>query len=608
MKIEFKGKWKSIESFTWDNIAPFAIITGKNGVGKSQLLNMLTHYFPDRPENWNHQFPGTLMNIVGEDWDARNLIGWVGALRINEDSKISYYDYRNLIYIIWEYIKGASSDNWKEKLEETKSQLEFERLVSNADRLRQRPFFSGVRKDDSDFLETCVKQLELVLNKNRAELEIEEILCYLPEEPFVKRTNGGDPLDFIFFSYQIKKVARIKYGFPAQSGNPPWEILNETLEAAGLPYRVNYPNEDDIKRHLGDGLSITDITPYSIQLIDPISCQYIGTQNLSSGEHTILFLGLLLYYIQKRKIGTRFLVLDEPDNPLHPSLTKTFFDVIFSVLVEKYEVRVIITTHSPSTVSLAPFDSKCGIYEMSKNPTQIKLVENRQDIISLLSEGLVLVTPHTKYIFVEGKDDIRFYSAIYECLKQTGHIVDNIAFLPVKGKENVISLAEKISEHSISVAMKGLVDSDSDKTNYKNIICTNRDAVENYFVDPLLILLTTDRNVLPGLGNIISRYKANEHEIKNAPLSDLQKCVDAYFEKISKHNNFKKQETGYVKVEFINGINLNYPLWQLNYKGKDLLGLARDCFGQLITLPGLLDNMKRTQLIPIDLIQVLKQI
>jgi ABC-type Mn2+/Zn2+ transport system ATPase subunit len=39
------GRYKSISNLTWDNIPGFAVVTGKNGAGKTQLLEVLAYHF-----------------------------------------------------------------------------------------------------------------------------------------------------------------------------------------------------------------------------------------------------------------------------------------------------------------------------------------------------------------------------------------------------------------------------------------------------------------------------------------------------------------------------------------------------------------------------------
>jgi ABC-type molybdenum transport system ATPase subunit/photorepair protein PhrA len=41
MNIKFTGKEKSLEDFEWNNIPELSVITGMNGAGKTQILNLI---------------------------------------------------------------------------------------------------------------------------------------------------------------------------------------------------------------------------------------------------------------------------------------------------------------------------------------------------------------------------------------------------------------------------------------------------------------------------------------------------------------------------------------------------------------------------------------
>ena len=109
---------------------------------------------------------------------------------------------------------------------------------------------------------------------------------------------------------------------------------------------------------------------------------------------------------------------------LHPSMTRQFMDVINDVLVERYKVRVIITTHSPSTVALAPENS---IFEMSRDDPQVRPSRSKEETIGLLTAGLVTVSRSTRYIFVEDDADVNFYSCVRDVLSDYGPTKDQKA-------------------------------------------------------------------------------------------------------------------------------------------------------------------------------------
>lgn len=59
MKIEFKGKYKSLQTFTSDELGNFTIITGKNGRGKTHLLQAIAKTQP--PATNSDDFTATII-------------------------------------------------------------------------------------------------------------------------------------------------------------------------------------------------------------------------------------------------------------------------------------------------------------------------------------------------------------------------------------------------------------------------------------------------------------------------------------------------------------------------------------------------------------------
>jgi predicted ATP-dependent endonuclease of OLD family len=51
---------------------------------------------------------------------------------------------------------------------------------------------------------------------------------------------------------------------------------------------------------------------------------------------------------------TSLLLLDELDAYLNPVMSKMFIEIVNDILVKKFKIQVIMTTHSPSTVAYTP--------------------------------------------------------------------------------------------------------------------------------------------------------------------------------------------------------------------------------------------------------------
>jgi ABC-type uncharacterized transport system ATPase subunit len=156
-------------------------------------------------------------------------------------------------------------------------------------------------------------------------------------------------------------------------GPKPWNVINEIISKfSGLRYKVNSPEGEDFSRN------------YMLQLVslDDTSLE-IGFDSLSSGEQTLMALVGALY---KKNLGEPFpniLLLDELDASLHPSMIVNLLEVIKTVFVSR-GMKVILVTHSPSTVALAPVDSLC-LVNRTENPRVKKT--SRKEALAILTEG-----------------------------------------------------------------------------------------------------------------------------------------------------------------------------------------------------------------------------
>jgi energy-coupling factor transporter ATP-binding protein EcfA2 len=70
LKIEIAGegsaRYKSIDALTWDNIPPFAVLTGLNGSGKTQLLELLAYRITETQHHQYADLPQTKIAITGD--------------------------------------------------------------------------------------------------------------------------------------------------------------------------------------------------------------------------------------------------------------------------------------------------------------------------------------------------------------------------------------------------------------------------------------------------------------------------------------------------------------------------------------------------------------
>lgn len=139
---------------------------------------------------------------------------------------------------------------------------------------------------------------------------------------------------------------------------------------------------------------------------------HVAFENLSSGEKTLMALALLVYRARKDKITPRILLLDEIDASLHPSMIKNLLETIQRLFVDKHKMKVILATHSPTTVALSPEES-IFVIKNDNGQTQI-LPQSKEKAINALSDGFITLSKGLELldqvaqqelnIFTEGKN------------------------------------------------------------------------------------------------------------------------------------------------------------------------------------------------------------
>lgn len=282
--------------------------------------------------------------------------------------------------------------------------------------------------------------------------------------------------------------------FFEKNGSPPWGFLNNILETANLSFRINKPDEDNDR-------------PYEPILTDLVTGAQVKFNDLSSGERILMSFALCLYYT--RESGDRVnypqvLLFDEIDAPLHPSMTKSLLDTIQKVLISERQIKVIMTTHSPSTVALCPEDA---IFIMTKEGSSRLRKTNKDSALSLLMSGVPSISisyENRRQIFVESHLDVQYYDQILRKIKSRLHPEISLSFIAssnskIGGCDHVKDIVRQLSTHG-NPTIRGLIDWDT--TNHPNdkvvVLGHNRRySIENYILDPLLIamLLFQDKSI-----------------------------------------------------------------------------------------------------------------
>lgn len=570
MTIKYTETNRGLTPFEWSDIPPFAILTGLNGAGKSQFLDLVRSSF--------------MVNHLGS---FQVIHGLVTSGFSCSPAEVSYI-----------------SGEWQ--LNNTRP-INLQTLQSIGEELYRRV---GQNMNQNPRYLALVNNLKDPKGRGFHELTAEEFSALLPPDFFEHESSMPEQITKIFINYQTKHITATHYKeeekFLSEYGEAPWKIMDTIFKESNLPFTFNNPEEEKFDM----------LKPFQFKLFD-LKKNEVPFSDLSSGEKVLVSLVLFLYNSNSRGIFPKLLLMDEPDAHLHPSMTHQFLRVIKNVLVDTHGVRVIMTTHSPSTIALAPEDS---IFIMDK-PTRIFRPSSKNQAISLLTAGLVFVAQGTKTIIVEDESDVVFYNEFYNQLLEVQSISASIpiVFIPASskmaeksgGKTVVNDWAGKFFDAGHGAIIQGLIDLDSGNASSKGVHLLTRYSIENYLVDPLVVY-----SALLGKPNLpivegISLGIGDEYKIRALSAADLQRIANKIHSEIKSSlitslPGYREEDNELYEETYLSGQKLMYPKYLVTKRGKDLKGVYQNVFK--LNHNDLIIAFRRLKMIPIDIRDLIKHI
>ncbi len=585
MEIKIISDNKSIKASNEIIILPkFCVLTGINGSGKSHFLETLSILEK---------------SCVTENGKTYSEIKYIkfGELNpnINPDS-----NYENLIQqakYAWSEIKGS---------------LEI--------------YINNKKVNQSNMLENYIGDYRLRIIARKLEKQFPNIEEWT-EDFFITHLDFNLLTDEQFFSTQFATVFKVYYNrmiqnltmktlnkaykknykvlsiseFESLYGPKPWDLINQMMENAHLPYIINNPEGE------------TQESVFHLYLTDSKKNIKINVNDLSTGEKVLMSLAIAIYNTAEQGIKPDLLLIDEPDAPLHPEFSKFLIDTIKYSIVEKAGVNVIITTHSPTTVAMTDEDF---LFKMNKEKGRPEKI-SKSAAISLLTRGLdsVRVTlENRRQIFVESKYDVQYYTKIYNLLNELPHEFD-LKFIEASQTggcncddvEKMTKALRDAGNHYVY----GIVDNDGKKTSKEYVfVADERYSIENYLFDPIFICFLLIREAIIDCKDF--RIKDYTYvKLQTITHNELQKMID-YVE--SKFNIDPMNDL--IEYHVLNGetfkINKNF----FNLQGHDLESKLTFLWPQLNAISkGRGDNLLKNHIIdtvitdyPCYISQALKQL
>ncbi|CAN1540350.1 COG3593 Predicted ATP-dependent endonuclease of the OLD family [Spirosomataceae bacterium] len=562
MKLTLQQKFKSLDPFSID-LPDFVVMTGINGAGKTQLLTAIIQ---------------NVLKIQEADGAELKLIKYVTSqtLSPNESTVVTREQLNQNTQSLWQQF-GQYTQN---KQHNPGYQLE------------------NIWGQNSPHIKV-IQKISVSANKKIEELTSDDFFNHYPLEDGLQQTDVfyqnfsslfkryQDKLDdneYRQYRNEVKKHKEITFltkdQFEATFGEAPWDFVNKIIKEANLDYHINSPAN-----------SHRD-APFELKLVNNYNGVEIQFGDLSSGEKVLMSLALALYNSNFDIEFPKVLLMDEPDASLHPSMSKKFLDVIQQVFVNEKKVKVIITTHSSSTVALAPEES---IYVVNKSGVRLEKVK-KDTALKILTSGVPSFSvnyENRRQVFVESPYDVTYYEKMYLLLSSS--LIPEISLSFISSGEsrtdkNGIKISNCGQVTNITETLRkagnkfvsGIIDWDNSNISSQAVKVLgngNRYSIENYILDPLLIGVLLLREKFVTKEELKLAQNENFIDLKNFKQERLQIVADYVISKVSLVIN--PTENAMIAVKLLNGIEINLPKWYLHHQGHTLEEQILKAFPQL---------------------------
>jgi predicted ATPase len=459
MTITLNGRIKTPENFFLENEITIddqtIVLTGINGSGKTRLLDSIVTVH-DRTNNYGYTFierdghtlqiskikkihMGNSRSNFGAEYDSLH------HDKILQEKIKFYQQYKNEIHLnengdFFKSIKIKQIKNDKTHPNRGVNQFNPANPIDLVSTYHE---IKNIIDDSNNFLD----DMDIILKLEEKNYDIfnpSEISIISNNYIRQKNTNLAN----IGLHQMGRKVNFIPENeFEDYLGERPWVVLNKILlYVFNEKFKLTEPDEEDYSYKYSAKLVLSnDENEIPISL-----------SKLSSGESTLIWLVFTLFNIQYYNSHIKdsvpeILLFDEPDSKLHPKMVQKLYS-IFKQFNEKFGTIIILTTHSPTTVALAPSEY---IYHVADN--NITKIDKDTAITELL-DGInqIAINPkNRRQVFVESHNDALLYTELYSFfLKRSTNIKNtkidpsiSINFVPSGPKLNPNHLRTMIKTH-----------------------------------------------------------------------------------------------------------------------------------------------------------------
>ncbi len=424
MQLRFKQTHKSVSQFNTVELSDLTIITGFNGSGKSHLLESI------------NEGKSIIDNIPFSEivlFDYKTFF-------LENESAFNNQQLNTEKQNAWQKFSQSSNPNIKNNLATYKNNLGIDNYNKIVQIANGKPFMSLRKRDFTDTLlfqkyseyktkfynffntpnvkntveSKGLKSLALKIPTTIEQLDEDEFFDhYTPvvlKNDFLPSQIGKLFLDY-WYKYQMFEYKLIKTNktydpenyrleFEKKHGPRPWVLITTILESFdSFHYKINNPEDIIIEPFRTRSFSLT-LTHKTKNISIPFS-------NLSSGEKILFSLVLSIYKSVGDRIFPSAILLDEVDASLHPSQIQNLLNVMNEVFILQNNVKVIIATHSPTTIALA---EESNIFIVNRDGQNRIQKQNKQEALKILSEGFITLDEGLQIFDQFSKKDLTIFT------------------------------------------------------------------------------------------------------------------------------------------------------------------------------------------------------
>ena len=433
MRINLRHKYESIASLTTDELPDFAILIGRNGAGKTQLLDAL--------EKGAATIPGIGVNEI-EKYDMVSFHPPNSSRAIRHANQFAQ-DAADT-YLLSPHGTQPPIETAEAIFEKFASEIERDSGGQARDdfvcnlrcEIRRLPHFTVFAVDDqsSPYKKSLNERVLAPLNRANTRRQHRrsseqsndsfngnpaallsgamKLTGKLPHEltrgDIMRASHSeGDTMSNsiseVFADYKVdqfiwahKRIEKEHVRYDQLMAEyrtknpPPWEtlraILSDMRDAAGADGLFNFdfsdPGDFDLRVENYEQFSFT-----TVMTNRTTGAQY-DLDSLSSGEKILMALCLVSFnqYLGRRR--PKLLLLDELDAVLHPSMVTALVTLLKDLFVSQ-GTKVLMASHSPMTVAAL---DEADVFRVARTGDRVKVSRaTKPEAINELSEGLATV-------------------------------------------------------------------------------------------------------------------------------------------------------------------------------------------------------------------------